>query len=252
MPTAYKNIAHIYDVFVKADFDIPFFLTEVKKTEGEILELMVGTGRVTLPLVEAGAKITGIDNSPEMLDQLRRKLQRRELQADIREMDVRRLELDKMFDVVLIPFHAFPEVTDEADQMQVLTTIRDHLTDDGHLIVTLHNPPVRLKSVEDTPRLIGKFPRAEDGHLLVWLLQKYDPENDLMEVDEFFEEYDNSGLMIGKRWTTIQFHLMEKSVFESRYQAAGFEPVALYGDYDYSDFDEETSPAMIWVLRKTR
>ncbi|RIK74376.1 hypothetical protein DCC62_15450 [candidate division KSB1 bacterium] len=59
----YNSIAEIYDVYVTANYDIPFFLSEIKPVQGPILELMAGTGRLSLPLIESGAKLTCVDSS---------------------------------------------------------------------------------------------------------------------------------------------------------------------------------------------
>ena len=48
----YTRIADIYDEFVRESFDIPFFLEECLKANGDVLELMSGTGRVSIPLLE--------------------------------------------------------------------------------------------------------------------------------------------------------------------------------------------------------
>jgi len=47
----------------------------------------------------------------------------------------------------------------------------------------------------------------------------------------------------------MQFCLIEPGEFATL-TAAGFETIALYGDYAYADFDSSTSPFMIWILRK--
>lgn len=54
-------VADIYDFYVKVDFDIPFFLNETEKHDEEILELMCGTGRVSIPLLQSGRKMTCVD-----------------------------------------------------------------------------------------------------------------------------------------------------------------------------------------------
>ena len=36
----YEKIARLYDSYVKADFDLNFFLEEVKKVSGNVLELL--------------------------------------------------------------------------------------------------------------------------------------------------------------------------------------------------------------------
>jgi hypothetical protein len=47
----YDSIAEIYDLYVTADYDVPFFLSEAAKAGGLVLELTAGTGRLQLPLV---------------------------------------------------------------------------------------------------------------------------------------------------------------------------------------------------------
>jgi predicted RNA methylase len=69
----YARLADFYDTFVRSAFDIAFFIKEAKGVSGEVLELMAGTGRVSVPLVESGVRLTCVDNSPEMLAKLRAK-----------------------------------------------------------------------------------------------------------------------------------------------------------------------------------
>ena len=102
----YSKIAELYDAYVKEAFDIPFFLKEAKQSSGEVLELMSGTGRVSIPLLTKSIPLTCVDNSPEMLSILKRKLIERNLTTPIHQMDIRELSLDKHFDLIFIPFHS--------------------------------------------------------------------------------------------------------------------------------------------------
>jgi SAM-dependent methyltransferase len=251
MQSAYSAFADLYDSFVQTEVDIPFFLAEAENVDGEIFELMAGTGRVSLPLVKAGAKLTCVDNAPEMLDILRNKLLDNGLTADVRLMDVRELALERRFPLVIIPFHAFPEVTSPDDQLRVLQRIYAHLTDDGRFICTLHNPAVRRRAADDQLHLIADRHHPDSGNrLLVWAHQHYDVATRVVSVKEFFEQYDAAGILDSKRFTEIRFHLLEKPEFEAMYNRAGFELVSLYGDYARSAFDEERSPFMIWTLKR--
>jgi SAM-dependent methyltransferase len=244
----YDHIADLYDTYVQTDLDLPFFLDEARRTPGRILELMAGTGRVTLPLVRAGADVTCVDNSPMMLAVLRDKLSRENLSADVREMDVRQLAFDQRFDLVLIPFHALAELPTIEDQQAALQAIHAHLADGGRFICALHNPPVRLKSVDGLLHLIGKHDLPDtQGRLLAWILQTQ--RHQQVEIAQFFEEYDRAGQMVTRRMIELHVNFVEKARFEAMIQAAGFAVEALYGDYARSPFDESTSPFMIWVLR---
>ena len=246
----YARIAELYDSFVKTDYDIPFFLDQARSRGGEILELMAGTGRLTLPLLQAGFRVTALDISPDMLTILGRKLRQRGLSTEVYQLDICTFDLGRQFNQIWVPFQAFPELTAEVNQREALMRIHTHLADDGVFICTLHNPPVRLKPVDGLLHLAGSQPLSADDRLLIWLLQTHDPETNLVTVQQFFEEYDPKGVMKSKRCSEMQFHLLPKSKFESLFTQTGFEMTELYGNYDCSPFDAETSPYMIWMLRK--
>ncbi|MBL8165043.1 MAG: class I SAM-dependent methyltransferase, partial [Anaerolineae bacterium] len=245
----YARIAGLYDAFVKTDYDVPFFLDEARKRGGDILELMAGTGRLTLPLLQAGFSVTCIDFSADMLRVLRDKLDAHNLTAEVHHLDVRDFDLGRRFKQIFLPFQAFPEITAEGDQRRALQRIHAHLSDDGVFICTLHNPAVRLKSVDGQMRLAARQALPDGGQLLVWLLQTHHAASNLVDVHEFFEEYDASGLLHAKRYSLLQFHLLEGAAFERLAAESGFDVLALYGDYAYAPFDAATSPFMIWLLR---
>jgi hypothetical protein len=46
--------------------DVEYYRDQLKHTKGRILEAMVGSGRVLIPLLESGLVIDGVDYSPEM------------------------------------------------------------------------------------------------------------------------------------------------------------------------------------------
>lgn len=243
----YARIADRYDALVTTEADIGFFLDAAHHVQGPILELMAGTGRVTLPLVASGAEVVAVDYSPEMLTHLQSKLAQARLHANVHLMDVRHLALDQTFPLILLPFHAFPEITDPQDQLTALRAIRAHLAPGGHFICTLHNPPIRRRTVDGHLRLARRY--QEDLHdVFVWIAEQ-DIGGDAVEVHEFFERYATDGQLQEKVLSSVTFHLLTKIAFEKMIHAVGFEVVDLFGDYARAPFDEQSSPFMVWVLR---
>lgn len=245
----YSQIAHLYDVYVNTDFDIPFFLKEAKGCS-QVLELMSGTGRLSIPLIEAGIPLTCIDRSPEMLQLLRKKLTQKKLSAQVYQMDICHLQLNGVYDLVIIPFHSFAEILDHRDQLKTLKGIYKLLSQNGRFICTLHNPPIRLKSVNGQLKLIGKFPLADsEGILSLSTSERYDAATRLVTGKQVYEIFDVNGFRLSKISIDIQFHLHEKDSFEELVNSAGFDVVEIYGDYSHSPFDPNKSPFMIWVLK---
>jgi SAM-dependent methyltransferase len=250
---AWDQVARFYDLYAQATFDLPFFLQEAAKSSGEVLELMAGTGRVSLPLVRAGVHLTCVDAAPQMLARLRAKLAAEHLSAQVYEMDVRSLTLHKQFDLILLPFHSFGQLVSPADQHLALARIYQHLAWGGRFICTLHNPPQRMRTIDGQLRLVGTYPDAEQHTtLLFWSVSTYDPVTQQVQASQFYEHYDSRGILQEKSLLQLTFVLPQRAEFEALATAVGFKVLALYGDYSSAPFQEETSPYMIWVLGKEK
>ena len=246
----YSQVAHWYDIYVQTDIDIPFFVNEAQKYK-RILELTSGTGRLSIPLIEAGNSVTCVDNSPEMLAILCQKLAAKGLSADVYELDMCNLTLAEKFDLIIIPFNSFSEIVNLDKQRLALTGINNCLSETGRFICTLHNPLIRLNSVNGQLVLRGKYPLPKDeGKLFLWSLEEYEPEESLVKGTQFWELYDRNGVMKRKNFVDLEFYLHQLLEFQELAQSQGFNVVGLYGDYSYGKFQSTTSPFMIWILEK--
>ena len=245
--TDYDRIAEIYDLYVTADYDIPFFLSEAAETAGPVLELAAGTGRLSLPLIEAGLALTCVDRSRGMLDVLEKKLAERGLRAELRCADVCALALPPRFALAIFPFQAFMEIVGEARQRAALAAVSDCLAPGARFICTLHNPAVRRAQADGAWRVVGRFP-APDGSLVVSGIEHGGWP--VVQRLQCFEFLGPDGKPRHKQTLPMEFELIEEDAFAAMARDAGFRIVALYGDYDRSAFDPARSPVMIWVLRK--
>jgi len=244
----YSTIAELYDVYVQTDVDVPFFLQEARNCR-KALELMAGTGRLSLPLLQAGIPLACLDSSPAMLAVLRRKLQDKEVSAPLYEMDLCHFSLPDKFDLIIIPFNAFAEVTQPALQEQALATIHSHLTEEGRLICTLHNPAIRLRQCDGQMHWRGKYALPDQaGNLLFSTLEYYEPEQQLVKGFQFYELYAAAGTLQSKRFVEIQFFVHTRESFEALARAQGYVVTALYGDYARNEWQTEDRQFMIWVL----
>jgi SAM-dependent methyltransferase len=247
----YTMLADIYDRFVKTDLDVAFFREEVRQVKGGVLELMCGTGRLTLPLLADCASLTCVDSSPDMLAHLRAKLKSVTYSPEIVEQDVTRLSLPGQFDLVLIPFNAFSEITSPADERDALRSIRDHLSPQGKLVVTLHNPAVRLRKVDGCPHEMGSMPADERGELLsLTLTEEYDASTGMVTGQEVFAARDSGGRLLWQRTIALAFRLLSVADLEAMATQAGLSVDRVYGNYDRSPYDPSESPFIICFLRR--
>jgi SAM-dependent methyltransferase len=235
--------------------DVAFYLEEAERagSSSRVLELGCGTGRLTLPLAQAGHEVTGIDLSPAMLARAREKLgvQPRESRdrVTLLESDVRRIELADApaFDLVVAPFRVLQHFAAIGDQLEVLAGARRRLRPGGRLVLDVFNPSYasmtrdRSAEVEDTPEQ-----PLPDGHTVRrtvrvtavhWVEQVSDVE--LIYHVRRGERTERVVQRFGMRWFTPAelTHLVAR---------AGFRVDAIYGGFDRRPLDDE-SPEIVVV-----
>ncbi len=248
----YDRVADVYDLYVTSSLDVGFYVEEAAKVQGKVLELMCGTGRISVPLLEAGVDLTCVDASEGMLARLEKRLRARKLEAQVLRADVRHLNLREEFDLVLIPFHSFSELASPEDQELALRAAHGCLKEGGRLICPLHNPAIRARSADGALRLNGSFPTEDGGLLVVSGFESLEEGSGVVERVQLYEFFDASNNLRAKRVLPMRFALIDRSGFAELSATAGFVPVALYGTYERGEYLEESSPFMIWILEKMR
>ena len=96
-----------------------------------ILELGAGAGRVTRHLVELGHPVVAVDESAEMLARVRG--------AETVRARIQELRLGRRFDVVLLASFLV-NTPDRELRRGFLTACREHVRDDGCVLVQRHEP----------------------------------------------------------------------------------------------------------------
>jgi SAM-dependent methyltransferase len=242
----YDGVAEIYDLYASATYDVEFFCGRVGPGV-KVLELTSGTGRLSIPLIRAGAELTCVDISRGMLDVLERKLKSQGLAADVLCADVQVLEFDADFDLAILPFQSFMELVGEAKQRGALDSVFRALKPGGRFFCTMHNPAVRRRTVDGVVRGVGAFP-YRDGTLVVSGFEVGG--EPVVHRCQFLDFYDGAGMLVRKQLQAMEFELIEEPDFRRMAEAAGFRVVAVYGDYQAHAFDADRSPVLICGLEK--
>ena len=246
----FDKVADIYDFYVNVDFDVPFFEKVTENYSGEILELMCGTGRVSIPLLKACRRMTCVDYSKGMLDSFRKKINDKGYSVDIVEMDVTRLNLDKKFGLILLPFHSLSEILTTAKQQEALNCISAHLVTGGTFVLTLQNPEKRLKLADGKMRVVGKFPFDSGKEMLLSYTNQYNEKEDIVSGYQFYEIYNSDKLLTEKRQLEINFKPIRLNALKEIISKTDMEIAEIYGDYSFGEFNIQESDFMICQLVK--
>lgn len=130
------------------DVDMILDLVSNQPDQQQVLELGAGSGRIAVPLAEAGYEITAVDSSVAMLRLGEQRL--REAGVNVIRGDMRSLSLDKSFQLALIGLSTFQHLLRRSDQLAVLGVARSHLAPGGRLLIDWTAP--RPDDVDPAPR----------------------------------------------------------------------------------------------------
>jgi SAM-dependent methyltransferase len=240
------------------DGDVQFYVEEAQRAGSPVLELGCGTGRILIPVAQAGVTVTGLDLSVPMLDIARRKVAA--LGADTQdrielvEGDMRRFSLGRRFELAMIPFRAFLHLLTPEDERQALECIREHLTDGGLLILNIFDPRLDIIAAHSGPfgtalKKVSEFIHPETGHrFVVWDTREYDAERQVVSQYFVHEELDDEGRVISKTYAPLTLRYVYRYEMQHLLELCGYKIEALYGDFRRGLF--RYGGEQIWVARR--
>ena len=243
------ELAELYDLvpLYGARQDIRFYIGLCREAPAT-LELGCGTGRVLIPAAQAGCTITGLDQSPTMLARCRAKLaalpEAPRKNATLVQANLSGFHLDRQFDLITIPFRPFQHLVTVEEQLRCLECARAHLKPQGRLVFDVFHPKLALliapltgEEIEDTPEF-----RLPDGRTLRrtfrLIARNLAEQCNQVELIYYLDE---------QRFVqAFPMHYYFRYELEHLLALAGLKVAALYGDYDGSEFRDE-SPDMIFT-----
>ena len=235
----YLDIAPFYDLrtYVASFPDVPFFLDRTERAGGAVLELACGTGRVTIPLAEAGNEVWGIDLSEALLARLEKK--RRALSDDagrrlhIARADMCDFDLGRKFPLIIIPFRSIHVLPEPHRRDACLKCVREHLEPEGRFIITFLRFELDESWVSPGEIPVEVLTDPETGRKVRFtsLRRSIDVENQVCESDQVFYATQPDGSekrSVGPMRQTWFTDGQMRDLITSN----GFEIVEEMGDYD--------------------
>lgn len=250
--------AAIYDYYTSGvEGDVQFYVEEAVRAGAPVLELGCGTGRILIPIAQAGVDITGLDRAPSMLDSARAKVAALDPQVQghitLVEGDMRAFDLGRQFNLIAIPYRAFLHLLTPADQRRALGCIREHLANDGRLILNVFDPRLdtiaaHFGSLGSALKQVTEFTHPVTGRrVIVWDTRQYDPGEQRIDQYFVFEELDDEGRVVNKVFSSLVLRYVYRWEMQYLLELCGYQVEALYGDFWRSPFSYGRE--QIWVAR---
>jgi SAM-dependent methyltransferase len=229
----YDSIAGIYDPWSASVVeDISFYVQEAERCDGPVVELAVGSGRIAVPIAQAGRAVIGVDLSPGMLAVARALAEEHGVgsRVDLRIGDLREPPVEERVALVICPFRSLLHMPDESEKLRALRAAHALLVPGGRLVFDVFAP-----SPEDIAETHG-----------VWL----EREQGIFERADWDETTRTLRLSVrsGESAASMDLHWLSAIEWRRLIAEAGFEVAALYGWFDRRPF--RGGEDMIWVCER--
>ncbi len=226
--------------------DVQFWRRMASRAKGSVLELGCGTGRVTIPVARAGARIVGVDRSSEMLSHARRRSKRSRvstrvswIRGDIRSLPFRP---SARFNLVMAPYGILQSLVRESDLKATLAAVASVLSTGGIFGVDLVPDLPVWKEYRDKVRFRG-VRRGGKSRITLIETVRQDRSKRLTIFDQKYVE--QRGEQRNTRRFSLVFRTLSVPQMTARLESAGFRIKAILGDYDGEPWDPR---ADVWLI----
>ena len=207
---------------------------------GPAVEFAVGTGRVAVPLAEAGIAVSGIELSHAMIARLREKAD--EARIPVVQGDMAEATAGSGFSLAFLVFNTIANLLTQEEQVRCFENAARHLAPGGCFVVELWVP--QLRSLP--PGHGGTVEVSEPGYLLV---DTYDVlhQHVISHHVRFGPELSDGR---AARITRTPHRYIWPEELDLMARLAGFEREARWADWDRSPFtDQSRSHVTVYRLR---
>ncbi|MFQ5945949.1 MAG: class I SAM-dependent methyltransferase [Anaerolineae bacterium] len=193
----------------------------------EILDLACGHGRHTVPLAQAGYRMTGLDLSKAFLETARNSARDAGVEIDFHWGDMREIPWRDRFDAVINLFTSFGFFEHDRENQQVLDGVFRALKPGGKFLIDLANRDRLMQIWQD---------RAWDevNGVPLWRERQFEPVSGrVTETIRWLEDGQT-------RERTFRVRSYNATELTGMLQDAGLKPIGYYGDYQLAPFSKDT------------
>ena len=230
--------ARLYDLQHKNYMDdLQFYTTLYQETGGPVLELMAGTGRLSLPLAEMGADVTALDYSQDMLELAEKKARSKNITVHLVRADCRTFNLNKTFKLIFIPFNSISHIHEQEALAALFSRVSEHIAENGRFVIDLFVPDFKILLRPDNQRYpVASFDDQEKGRVYITETNKYDPATQINHIKWYYE-------IDGKKDSRILENNMRMFFPEEMkmlINCNGFKIVDRFGGHNFSAFTKKS------------
>jgi SAM-dependent methyltransferase len=249
-PSPYEA-PELYDLmFDTLDFDLAYWIATARGAGGPVLEIACGTGRILLPIAQAGVDIDGLDAAPAMIARLKAKAGAAGLALRAEVADMRSFEMGRRYRLAFCAFNGFAHCETVADQLACLRAAHRHLEPGGALVLHMSYPgPAYWAEPEGKAVLEHEVARPGGGKVQMWddrrkdvVAQRQDSAVEIWELDAADRPLAVHKFSTAQRWV-YRYEL------ELLFAASGFARWEILGGFDGRPIGAPDDQMIAWAFK---
>lgn len=230
--------------------DVDWYVEQYLETDGPVLELAVGSGRIALKAVREGATVYGLDLSATMLQHAaarRAKLPKaRQPHLQLARVDMRDFAFERRFGLISCPFNAFMHLYTREDAARCLAATKAALAPDGLFVLDVLMPDLDYFQRSPYKRFEGvTFKHPRYGTRYTYSEQSaWDP---VRQINQMWFHYDRAEEGEGPNHYVVQ--LSHRYWYPQELQMllhyAGFEVLYALGDFEGGPLEADSDSMLL-------
>jgi SAM-dependent methyltransferase len=237
------DLARFYDLDLAGDGDdVQLYVALTGRRGHSILEFGCGTGRIAIPLAEAGHDVVGVDNDTHMLDRARSRWESvgraGRGQLTLVEADLIAVDLGRRFDFVILGLNTLLMLGSHDAQLAALRVAARNLAPDGHAVIDVWLPtPADLAAYDGALELAWRRRDPETGDEVAKLWSAdYDAATGVAEITTLFDSWPAGGGDVTRVARHDVLHLLTARELVMLVERAGMSAQTIGGDYAMTPF----------------
>lgn len=252
----YDSFADIYEVWTdsaaSANRNLSFYVDAYLATEGVVVELGVGDGRIAIEAAGRGCTIIGVDQSSAMLERCRARAARSGVldRLTLIQADFRDFQVPEMAELIALPYHSIGHLATIDDKRDAVRHVFDRLRPGGRFVFDdFFMTPALIGQMREV-QLRAAYQSASGEDRLLWVTSLVDEAKQSIAVVTWEDVLDMSGVLEHRRYRRLSLTWLEPAQMRTLLEDVGFTIEAFYGDFQRTPFETASANEQVWVARR--
>ncbi len=228
--------------------DLQYYINAAQNADS-VLELGCGSGRITLPIAKKGIPVVGVDISKEMLNLLEKNTlllpSKTKNLVEIVHGDMQDINLERKFDLVIIPYNALLCLLSEEAVISCFKTAAKHLSKNGKLIFDIYDVPMEYEALDADEFEEVETILNEGRTITVFERPAFHPDPRRLDTTYQYKQTDKRGAVKIVAEYTIFERCIYKEEISTLLAEAELSMISMTGDFIDAPIDDETEQLVI-------